>query len=266
MTPVSIFRLRRISQLGILAIRFRLARKICCNRAPSRPYAGSASQVPCRHEQQTPQNVPRAPRPRPPSPPPGMKTMPSGISRLFAVPIWPRTPPCAAAWSSSRGATRCGRTCSGSWMTCSRPPAIRTPTSRCSSRCRSCRRKPRTSTGFAKECAVVTHHRLEAGPDGKLRPAGELEEPLIVRPTSETIIGDAFSRWVQSYPGPAAADQPVVQRGALGDAHAHVPRDRRIPLAGRPHRARHQAKKRSKRPCACWRCTRRLPKSGWPCR
>jgi prolyl-tRNA synthetase len=53
--------------------------------------------------------------------------------------------------------------------------------------------------GFAKECAVVTHHRLEAGPDGKLRPSGELEEPLIVRPTSETIIGDAFARWVQSY-------------------------------------------------------------------
>src|SRR6187549_1239515 len=53
--------------------------------------------------------------------------------------------------------------------------------------------------GFAKECAVVTHHRLEAGPDGKLRPAGDLDEPLIVRPTSETIIGDAFARWVQSY-------------------------------------------------------------------
>jgi prolyl-tRNA synthetase len=53
--------------------------------------------------------------------------------------------------------------------------------------------------GFAKECAVVTHHRLEAGPDGKLAPAGELEEPLVVRPTSETIIGDAFARWVQSY-------------------------------------------------------------------
>src|SRR5580698_5157695 len=53
--------------------------------------------------------------------------------------------------------------------------------------------------GFAKECAVVTHHRLEAGPDGKLKPAGELEEPLVVRPTSETIIGDAFARWVQSY-------------------------------------------------------------------
>jgi len=53
--------------------------------------------------------------------------------------------------------------------------------------------------GFAKECAVVTHHRLEAGPDGKLTPAGPLEEPLIVRPTSETIIGEMYARWVQSY-------------------------------------------------------------------
>ena len=53
--------------------------------------------------------------------------------------------------------------------------------------------------GFAKECAVVTHHRLEVNADGKLVPTGELEEPLVVRPTSETIIGDAFARWVQSY-------------------------------------------------------------------
>ncbi len=53
--------------------------------------------------------------------------------------------------------------------------------------------------GFAKECAVVTHHRLEAGPDGSLIPAGELEEPLIVRPTSETIIGATYAKWVQSY-------------------------------------------------------------------
>ncbi|MCB0334155.1 MAG: proline--tRNA ligase, partial [Bdellovibrionales bacterium] len=52
--------------------------------------------------------------------------------------------------------------------------------------------------GFAKECAVVTHHRLEER-DGKLVPSGELEEPLIVRPTSETIIGESFSKWVQSY-------------------------------------------------------------------
>lgn len=53
--------------------------------------------------------------------------------------------------------------------------------------------------GFAKECAVVTHHRLELNAEGKLIPAGPLEEPLIVRPTSETIIGDAYSRWVESY-------------------------------------------------------------------
>lgn len=52
--------------------------------------------------------------------------------------------------------------------------------------------------GFAKECAVVTHHRLEEK-DGKLIPTGELEEPLIVRPTSETIIGESFSRWIESY-------------------------------------------------------------------
>ena len=53
--------------------------------------------------------------------------------------------------------------------------------------------------GFAKECAVVTHHRLEAGPDGKLVPSGQLEEPLVIRPTSETIIGEMYAKWVQSY-------------------------------------------------------------------
>jgi len=53
--------------------------------------------------------------------------------------------------------------------------------------------------GFAKECAVVTHHRLEKGISGGLEPAGRLAEPLVVRPTSETIIGDSFSKWVSSY-------------------------------------------------------------------
>ena len=53
--------------------------------------------------------------------------------------------------------------------------------------------------GFAKECAVVTHHRLEPDGKGGLRPAGPLEEPLIVRPTSETIIGASYAKWVQSY-------------------------------------------------------------------
>ncbi len=53
--------------------------------------------------------------------------------------------------------------------------------------------------GFAKECAVVTHHRLTKQPDGGLMPDGELSEPLVVRPTSETIIGDSFARWISSY-------------------------------------------------------------------
>jgi len=54
--------------------------------------------------------------------------------------------------------------------------------------------------GFAKEMAVVTHHRLKQI-DGELKPdpEAELAEPLIIRPTSETIIGDAFSRWIKSY-------------------------------------------------------------------
>src|SRR3990167_9862789 len=53
--------------------------------------------------------------------------------------------------------------------------------------------------GFAKECAVVTHHRLVTNEDGQLVPDAPLEEPYIIRPTSETIIGEAFSRWIQSY-------------------------------------------------------------------
>ncbi len=58
--------------------------------------------------------------------------------------------------------------------------------------------------GFATECAVVTHHRLEAMKDPitgktKMIPAGELAEPYVIRPTSETIIGAAFARWIESY-------------------------------------------------------------------
>ncbi len=55
--------------------------------------------------------------------------------------------------------------------------------------------------GFAKEMAVVTHHRLIGDGKGGLTPdpAAKLEEPLVVRPTSETVIGTAFSRWVQSW-------------------------------------------------------------------
>lgn len=56
--------------------------------------------------------------------------------------------------------------------------------------------------GFAKECAVVTHYRLRTAEDGKtieVDPDAKLEEELIVRPTSETIIWDTYRKWIQSY-------------------------------------------------------------------
>ncbi|MBO7608774.1 MAG: proline--tRNA ligase [Muribaculaceae bacterium] len=56
--------------------------------------------------------------------------------------------------------------------------------------------------GFAKECAVVTHHRLMNDPDGKgvvVDPEARLEEELIIRPTSETIIWNTYRNWISSY-------------------------------------------------------------------
>ncbi|MDR1414012.1 MAG: proline--tRNA ligase [Puniceicoccales bacterium] len=53
--------------------------------------------------------------------------------------------------------------------------------------------------GFAKECAIVTHTHLQPDGKGGLKPTSPLDEPLIVRPTSETIIGEMFAKWVQSY-------------------------------------------------------------------
>ena len=56
--------------------------------------------------------------------------------------------------------------------------------------------------GFAKECAVVTHYRLKNDPDGTgviVDPTAKLEEELIIRPTSETIIWNSYKNWIQSY-------------------------------------------------------------------
>lgn len=61
----------------------------------------------------------------------------------------------------------------------------------------------KNAEGFAKECAVVTHYRLQNDPDnpGKLRvdPEAKLEEELVVRPTSEAIIWNTYKNWIQSY-------------------------------------------------------------------
>lgn len=56
--------------------------------------------------------------------------------------------------------------------------------------------------GFAKECAVVTHYRLKANPDGDgvvVDPAAKLEEELIIRPTSETTIWNTYRKWIHSW-------------------------------------------------------------------
>ena len=61
----------------------------------------------------------------------------------------------------------------------------------------------KNAEGFAKECAIVTHYRLETDPDNpkKLRvdPKAKLEEELIIRPTSEAIIWSTYKNWIQSY-------------------------------------------------------------------
>jgi prolyl-tRNA synthetase len=54
--------------------------------------------------------------------------------------------------------------------------------------------------GFAMECAIVTHSKLQKDAEsGQLKPAAPLEEPLIIRPTSETVIGHMYAQWIQSY-------------------------------------------------------------------
>lgn len=59
--------------------------------------------------------------------------------------------------------------------------------------------------GFAKECAIVTHHRLSLNKERKLVPAGLMEEPLVVRPTSETIIYSMYAKWIHSF-----RDLPII--------------------------------------------------------
>lgn len=61
----------------------------------------------------------------------------------------------------------------------------------------------KNAEGFAKECAIVTHYRLKTDPNAKgklmVDPQAELEEPLVVRPTSEAIIWSTYKKWIQSY-------------------------------------------------------------------
>lgn len=78
--------------------------------------------------------------------------------------------------------------------------------------------------GFAPEVPWVTHAGSE-----------KLEERLAIRPTSETIFGVMYSKWIQSWRDLPMLNQPVVQRGPLGEADAALPPHDRVPLARGPH-------------------------------
>ena len=78
--------------------------------------------------------------------------------------------------------------------------------------------------GFAKECAVVTHYRLKNDEEGKgivVDPAARLEEELIVRPTSETIIWNTYKNWITSY-----RDLPILCNQWANVVHREMRRDR----------------------------------------
>ena len=116
------------------------------------------------------------------------RTSPAGIRTSWPRPSWPTTARSAGPWSSGRTGTRSGSAC--------RPRS--TPASRRAGAQNAyfplfipesyLKREAEHVEGFSPELAVVTH----AG--GK-----ELEEPLVVRPTSETVIGESMAKWVQSY-------------------------------------------------------------------
>ena len=91
------------------------------------------------------------------------------------------------------------------------------------------RREAEHVDGFSPELAVVT----KAG-------GRDLQEPAIIRPTSETVFGEYLARWIKSYRDLPAAPEPVGQRRALGAAPAPVSAHERVPVAGRPHRPHDQ--------------------------
>ena len=149
---------------------------------------------------------------------------------------------------------------------CSRRRATRTPTSRSSSRSRYLEKEAKHVEGFAKECAVVTHHRLELGPDGKLIPTGQARGAAR-RAAHERDDHRRDVRQVDPVVArPADAHQPVGQRRPLGDAAAAVSADGRVSLAGGAHRPCHARGGRGGDAAACSTSTPRSPSATWRCR
>ena len=95
--------------------------------------------------------------------------------------------------------------------------------------------------GFAKECAVVTHSRLKSVDGGvEVDPDSRLEEELIVRPTSETIIWDTYRNWIQSYRDLPNFSESMGQRSTLGNANPSLFTHHGIFMARRSYGTRHK--------------------------
>ena len=121
---------------------------------------------------------------QPPSLQSATRIFPNGISKSFGRPISRRIPKCEVAWSSSPGATLSGERMQSVLDGMFKATGHRNADSPLFIPLSYLEREAAHVEGFAKECAVVTHHRLESK-GGKLVPAGKLTEPLVVRPTSE---------------------------------------------------------------------------------
>ena len=120
--------------------------------------------------------------------------------------------------------------------------------------------------GFAKECAVVTHHRLEAGPGRQAGPdrqarraADRAADQRDDHRRDVRQVGAVLSR-------SADPDQSMGERRALGAAHAAVPAHDRVPLARRAHRPRHRRRGRGRDDARCSTSTPTSPKTTWRCR
>ena len=105
--------------------------------------------------------------------------------------------------------------------------------------------------GFSPELAVVTH----AGGE-------KLAEPIVVRPTSETVIGEFMAKWIQSYRDLPLLAQSVGERGALGTATSTLSALLGVLVARRTHRARHARGRAFLRPQDPTRGVQRVPRAG----
>ena len=198
------------------------------------------------------------------------RTIPSGISTSSTAPGWPRTATCRgcmvikphgyAIWEKMQRAL--DRMFKDTGHVNAYFPLFIPK--------RFLARKRQMAEGFAKECAVVTHYRLKAEPDGKGADASIPTAEARRRADHPAHLRDDHLEHLQELDPelsrPAAAHQPVVQRRALGDAHPPVPAHGRVPLAGGPHRPRHRRPRPRPRRGRWSTSTAPSPRSGWRCR